>query len=472
MKKTVLLILVLAFTIALSSGVAKAKMVACVGNSNTYGSHLPDRVTNCFPAQLERLLRQFDPRWETRNFGVDGATVLRQGDIPYMNQGAYHLALASEPDVVVLCFGPNGSRSPNRGYIQENYVSDYISLIEAFTSLPSKPKIWICYPLKAFSGKWTISDEIIREQIIPLITQIASEKNLPIIDFYTAFEDSPHLYQSDGIHPNPSGAKLMAEIVSAVILGFRFLPDFNGDGKVDIEDLIMLIEHWNQDEPSIDLAPPPFGDGIVDVQDLEVLMSYWGQEPNDPTLVAHWALDEAEGTTAHESVNGNDDYVMGAARWRPIGGVIDGALELDGVDDCVLAAAGPNPAAGPFSLVAWIKGGAPGQVIFAKPARADWLAINAEGKFMAELESSDGLAGPLLSEAVITDGQWHRIGLVWDGSRRMLCVDGVVVAEDMQDGLEDSTGGLYVGVGRDYAPGTFFSGLIDDIRVYSRAVKP
>jgi len=54
--------------------------------------------------------------------------------------------------------------------------------------------------------------------------------------------------------------------------------DFTGDGKVDIEDWTILIEHWGQDEPSVDIAPPPFGDGIVDDKDLELLMRYWQAE--------------------------------------------------------------------------------------------------------------------------------------------------------------------------------------------------
>ncbi len=83
-----------------------------------------------------------------------------------------------------------------------------------------------------------------------------------------------------------------------------------------------------------------------------------------------------------------------------------------------------------------------------------------------------GYAGPLLSEAGITDGQWHRVGLVWDGSHRTLCVDGVAVAEDVQDALVSSDRGLYIGAGTDFAPDSFFSGLIDDVRIYSRAVKP
>jgi hypothetical protein len=46
------------------------------------------------------------------------------------------------------------------------------------------------------------------------------------------------------------------------------------------------------------------------------------------------------------------------------------------------------------------------------------------------------------------------------------------VAEDTQNGLEASAGGLYIGTGKAMQPGTYFSGLIDDIRIYNRAVKP
>ncbi|MBL7187073.1 MAG: hypothetical protein ISS70_12205 [Phycisphaerae bacterium] len=53
-------------------------------------------------------------------------------------------------------------------------------------------------------------------------------------------------------------------------------------------------------------------------------------------------------------------------------------------------------------------------------------------------------------------------------------VDGVEVAKDAESlsGLEGTYGGLYFGVGSTLAPGTYFSGLIDDVRIYNRAVKP
>ncbi len=247
--------------------------------------------------------------------------------------------------------------------------------------------------------------------------------------------------------------------------------DFNGDGIVDIKDLLRLIQSWNQDDPIVDIAPT-FSDGVIDFLDLEALMSYWGQEVEDQTLIAHWAMDEAEGMYAANSAGGNDAVVLGGIEWQPTDGQIDGALQLNGVDGYAITGAVLNPADGPFSILAWINGGAPGQVIVSQQAFADWLAADAEGNLMTELKSSDQFAGPLLSETVITNGQWHRIGLVWDGSHRTLCVDGVAVAEDAQPGLESSQMGLYIGVDKNYASGTFFSGLIDDVRIYNRAISP
>jgi N-acetylneuraminic acid mutarotase len=257
-------------------------------------------------------------------------------------------------------------------------------------------------------------------------------------------------------------------------VGFTFPAlDFNGDGIVDIEDLIILIENWEQDDPMCDIAPAPFGDGIVDVLDLELLMSYWGQSVDDPTLIAHWALDEAEGIIAQDNAGTNDGVTFGDPLWQPSGGMVDGAIELDGIDDCLIVGSIPNPTEGPFSVLAWVKGGAPGQVVLSQIGGANWLCTDSiKGNLMTELKGTGWGAAELLSETNITDGNWHRTGLVWDGSNRTLYVDGVVVAEDAQTNLFGSEGGLYIGTGKAMEPGSFWSGLIDDVRIYSRAVSP
>jgi len=200
-----------------------------------------------------------------------------------------------------------------------------------------------------------------------------------------------------------------------------------------------------------------------------------GQLPPLPPL-AHWKLDETEGDIAYDSTGVNDALVLGDPLWQPVGGQVDGALQFDGVDDYVITDPVLNPADGVFSVVAWIKGGAPGQAVLSQADGASWLCTDSvEGNLMTELKASGrGAGGPLLSQTVITGGEWHRLGLVWNGSYRYLYVDGAEVAKDAAplSSLEDAYGGLYFGVGSTLAPGTFFSGLIDDIRIYNRVVDP
>ncbi len=54
--------------------------------------------------------------------------------------------------------------------------------------------------------------------------------------------------------------------------------DFNGDGNINTDDLLILIDYWGQNDPLCDIGPTPLGDGIVDIKNLEVFMIYWEQE--------------------------------------------------------------------------------------------------------------------------------------------------------------------------------------------------
>ncbi len=249
--------------------------------------------------------------------------------------------------------------------------------------------------------------------------------------------------------------------------------DSNGDGKVDGREVLIMAARWGQSDSLLDIGPYAWGDGVVDIQDVAALAEYIGKDIYDPTLIAHWKLDETEGMVVADSVGDNNGYAIGEPIWLPDGGQVDGALEFDGVDDFISDPAVLNPEDSPFSVLLWIKGGEPGQAIISEPGGSNWLSIDSQtGCLMTELTEAGRSGGPLLSDAIIADGTWHRVGLVWDGSNRMLYVDGVTVAEDQQNGLSSPGSGLYIGTGKNMESGTFFSGLIDDVRVYNRAVKP
>ncbi len=54
--------------------------------------------------------------------------------------------------------------------------------------------------------------------------------------------------------------------------------DFNADGKIDLVDLVMLIDDWGKTTSVCDIGPMPWGDGKVDIEDLEVFMTYYEKE--------------------------------------------------------------------------------------------------------------------------------------------------------------------------------------------------
>ena len=76
------------------------------------------------------------------------------------------------------------------------------------------------------------------------------------------------------------------------------------------------------------------------------------------------------------------------------------------------------------------------------------------------------------SEVVTTDDLWHRIGLVSDGSGISLYVDDVEVARSDASPVLPASGGLQIGAGKNLEPGTFWSGMIDDVCIYDRVVVP
>ncbi len=137
-----------------------------------------------------------------------------------------------------------------------------------------------------------------------------------------------------------------------------------------------------------------------------------------------------------------------------------------------------SPSGGDFSVFAWIKGGAAGQVILSQESAANWLMADSVDAALRTDLRQPGTTGrgatppgpPLTSAAVITDGDWCQIGFVRDGSNRILYVDGIEVARDMAANIEPASGGLYIGAGANLGSGSFFSGMIDDLRIYETAL--
>jgi lysophospholipase L1-like esterase len=201
----------------------KVTRVACIGDSIVYGSGVADREHNNWPAVLGRWL---GAGWDVQNFGISGATMLKKGNVPYSDQKVYRQALEFKPDILIVSLGANDTKHPtdqdtnvvNNWQYKDDFVANYKDVIASFQAAGPSVKIYVCIPLPAYPGRWGINDTTIREEVTPLVREVARDTGATVIDLYTPLSDKSGLFP-DTVHPNAAGARLVAATV------FRALTD-------------------------------------------------------------------------------------------------------------------------------------------------------------------------------------------------------------------------------------------------------
>jgi acyl-CoA thioesterase-1 len=227
-KQLILLLcgLLASFKLLAGDPVQQPVRVACVGDSITYGAGLPGRETNSYPAQLGRLL---GAGYDTRNFGLCGATMLKHSDLPYMFRSEYTNALDFAPNIVVIMLGTNDSKHRGDGSLNSDnapenwrnkaeYLPDYEAMIAAFRRVNPKVKVFVCLPPPCFPGRWGINDRTIHDEVIPLIRQVAGDVNATVIDLNTPLTGKAELFP-DTVHPSAEGCQSMAWVVYHTLAG-------------------------------------------------------------------------------------------------------------------------------------------------------------------------------------------------------------------------------------------------------------
>lgn len=210
--KTLITLFILTFTLSSCLSYEQQQQegirIAAVGDSITYGMGILDKHNNSYPNQLEQLLEK---DYDVLNFGYNGATLQRSGDKPYWDQTVFKKAILSNPDIVIIELGTNDSRPEN--WVNKNkFKEDYLDLIEYFQKLQSSPTVMICTPAPAYKNRWDINNDIISNDIIPIIYEVAKITNVKVIDLYNPLIEYTH-YFPDSVHPNKEGAGFIAKII-------------------------------------------------------------------------------------------------------------------------------------------------------------------------------------------------------------------------------------------------------------------
>lgn len=211
------LCLILAFLISLAVAAVEPVRVACVGNSITFGFRLPDPGRDSYPSQLQRMLGS---GYEVGNFGNSGSTLLEKGHKPYVKVPEYQAALDFNPDIVVIHLGVNDTDPRNWPNYSDEFVSDYVRLIDSFKTRNPQVRVIIALltPLRATHYRFRTGTRDWRLLIQRDIAEVARLTGAELIDFDSPLRDRQNLLH-DGIHPDAEGAGLLAETVRGAITG-------------------------------------------------------------------------------------------------------------------------------------------------------------------------------------------------------------------------------------------------------------
>jgi lysophospholipase L1-like esterase len=226
--------------------------VACIGNSITENTAVA--TDDKYPAVLERDLGA--DKYEVRNYGHGGRTLLKKGDTPYWNSEKYQAAKTWQPDIVVIKLGTNDTKSHNWIYKAE-FESDYIEFINSFKVLDSHPQIFLCYPIPLFPpNNWLAHDSLLTNQMMPMIKYVAETTGLTLIDLHTPFEGKNYLVY-DQVHPNAKGTTYMAYLIGKVICPECDIPDLPEDLFIQLStfDFTDKNSHFSSSAEAIELAP-------------------------------------------------------------------------------------------------------------------------------------------------------------------------------------------------------------------------
>ena len=202
--------------------------------------------------------------------------------------------------------------------------------------------------------------------------------------------------------------------------------------------------------------------------------------PPPDGLRAHWKFDEGAGTTvADASGNGFTATLMNGAAWTT--GARNGGASFDGSNDF---AAVPNldVSGSALTIAGWVRFSSfPSQADQRIVAKANGSAESAHWWMLGQINNGAQRlrfrlkAGGTTTTLVASSGNlavntWYHVAAVYDGSAMRLYLNGTQVGSTAKTGALNTSSSVPVSIGRNPDSYGYFSGALDDMRIYQRAL--
>lgn len=189
--------------------------LAFVGDSITYGAGVKNRATESVAAIIDQKTDGID----VKNFGVSSTSALYTAVAPYVETDQYWQALDYAPDILVIMLGTNDIKNENWDLGKDNFVEDYLKIINSFKGVNPDVKVIVGIPPKIYKENvfGTRSPKILDEEGIPKIYEVAAKAGAAVVNYRTPSLDN-EVYFPDFLHPNADGNRIMADTLLPLVL--------------------------------------------------------------------------------------------------------------------------------------------------------------------------------------------------------------------------------------------------------------
>ncbi len=199
-----------------------------------------------------------------------------------------------------------------------------------------------------------------------------------------------------------------------------------------------------------------------------------GGTRGEGNVVLYYPLDEGWETTAYDNSGYGTHGTLYGGTW--VQGILSYALEFDGQDDYILIPNTPSllPGTSDFTVELYIKTeGTSRQTIinngYGDATAEYYFDILADGRLYGWTDYPGASGDSITGSTSVNDGYWHHVVFLRD-DKLHLFVDGVEDAIPAVHGNRDIDHNLDIYLGANTEMGYYFSGIMDELYVFHRAL--
>ena len=297
----------------------------------------------------------------------------------------------------------------------------------------------------------------------PTIEKVLSDSSL-VNQYYQNFDGMDN-YGHDGVSSNLNLVNWTMDVSAANMVDVNDWFKIRNE-KLEAQDINGTAIWYS---PVVDIST--YNMVSLELNAEESVINY----SSNTNLEGHWEMDENSGLIAGDSSGNSRNATISGATW--VAGKVGSALSFDGNDEVIATGYKGISGSTARTIAAWIKTSTTGAITY-------WGRDLTGQKSSFRVQNDNGIGGSIRLEinngricgsTDLRDNQWHHVCAVLpDGatniSQVLLYVDGQLEAYSHISSNTINTGTLDdFKIGND-GLNRYFNGLIDEVRLYSRAL--